>query len=1107
MSVAESSSLSSSSTFYAPLFPPYIVAVPGDRNYTNVVVFVTPYHRFPCIFPTDIKSISYLIPEGTTQFISLRPTQYLGALKIYIGQNECKSHFFCCICCRILVDDGNLSKHSQRHLQKQDLLKVSSYLPGTALRAWMLFLLKHFIPISATDDYLAKHFLTEHACSKTIYSAFEEVLSKFHQVVKGELKEAEFVSILIDGVSKYGHSFIGFMLRFFTPASDGNLILRCVLVHMKSLSDHCHDTVGDEIVKIAKEYDIVNKICAVGADGTAANPATANYLIALSKEFPELASLSSIVLDQCCLHQLSLVYEAHLGEKLMKNLDVALDAARFLHYSNRFSEFLKGVAKTREKAQKIVKTATVTRFASAVPVVDSLLENKENILTFFAENEGIDSVSNHRLTEADFKEFEKWKPLLDTFLAAMTSMEAEDATLATQYHAIVSLAQYIDEETDSGKFKGDKTKLHELAKDIRRIVNINSTGGILLCSGAVLLGTPKCPPPLELLQERNITRICNFVASLESGMKSVIEEEFFGFLEEFYQNPNHEPVIGDLTPLTDLAKYWYNSQNRYPHLAIASKRLLTMAGHTGSLERSNSTVGRIITRDRARLTDEHCDMLTVLTDNVDPYVTQILGVSREQLEQTEIAFNPAIGPQPLVPDHPRYPAAYFMTPSLSQAIGSIMKHAQKLGKPIMPTTLHTNAMVTLGIGHSPFVLEATRLPLSTMDEAAGARALLAAASQKKTAKSPRIPPRPQGSGTTGPSASPSVQMTAAGYSSRYVSQPAPPPRPPGVDTVSAPSRPEDVWVNSVFIQSPHLANFTGTLCAVNTLTWAVLSLPDTRQFFNGNRNNLSGLMDTWQKVSKTILPIRNVNNGSLNAYPQLPVAIIGTADASQCIHNAIFTVYNSCDQEIKNTYNLIENGENDLFDLFSFVFSSQVLTQGANRLKHQFELTIQHFTACLECRYLGHQTPTTFHSILVHMQWDDLQKLADSDMSCFSRDETTIPCPASPNHRVAHVDQIIASGTSMCIQVANVTKKHDEHLRIPFTILCNQMQYHLNSVIMRASHHYYIVIIASPDGPFFEINGLIRRLGEFQSYMDYFYGRIAGLFYSFEENDEPLFTW
>jgi hypothetical protein len=437
---------------------------------------------------------------------------------------------------------------------------------------------------------------------------------KFKQVkakVKIQLNDAAYVCLTTDiWTSRTTEGYITVTCHFIGESWQ---MVSFVLETFNLCVNHTAENIAAELVRIADEWNITEKVVAIVTDNAA------NMVVAIRitrwKHIP------------CFAHTLNLIVQGALSAA-KETADLkkkCKDMVTFFHQSTKASDKLKEVQRQLGVPEAKLIQDVETRWNSTFYMFQRILEQQEAITTTLC----LQGRNEMCLSASDKEHLKKAMDVLQPFETATTEMSAEKYVSVSK---IIPLARSLQRIT-VGSVVSQGIK-NELVSQMRnRFVNME--GNVLLTKSTLLdprfkkmgfltTGTPhasiesltqemeslQAPPAPAVTTESNLLwqvfddKVADRV-NARQGMNDCVFES-----RQYFE----EHVI---SRADDPLEWWSKNSQHYPTLAKLARKYLCITATSVPSERLFSKAGELISHKRSRMKPKNVNMFLFLNKNIE----------------------------------------------------------------------------------------------------------------------------------------------------------------------------------------------------------------------------------------------------------------------------------------------------------------------------------------------------------------------------------------------------------------------------------------------------------------------------------------------------------
>ena len=437
---------------------------------------------------------------------------------------------------------------------------------------------------------------------------FEEVKAQ----VKTQLNSAAHVCLTTDiWTSRKTEGYITVTCHFI---SESWQLLSFVLETFNLCVSHTAENIAAELLRIADEWNITEKVVAIVTDN-AANMAAAVRITGW-KHIP------------CFAHTLNLIVQAALSaDKATADLKKKCkDIVTFFHQSTKASDKLKEVQRQLGLPEAKLIQDVETRWNSTFYMFQQIVEQQEAITTTLC----LQGRNEMCLSAADKEHLKKTIDVLQPFETATTEMSAEKYVSVSK---IIPLARSLQRITLGSSDVSEGIKNQLVSQMRNRFVNME--GNVLLAKSTLLdprfkkmgfltAGTPhasiesltqemallQAPPAPAVPTESNLLwqvfddKVADR-ANARQGMNDCIFES-----RQYFE----ECVI---SRADDPLEWWSKNSRHYSTLVKLARKYLCITATSVPSERLFSKAGELISHKRSRMKPKNVNMFLFLNKNIE----------------------------------------------------------------------------------------------------------------------------------------------------------------------------------------------------------------------------------------------------------------------------------------------------------------------------------------------------------------------------------------------------------------------------------------------------------------------------------------------------------
>uniref|UniRef100_A0A3Q3FCW9 BED-type domain-containing protein n=1 Tax=Labrus bergylta TaxID=56723 RepID=A0A3Q3FCW9_9LABR len=450
-------------------------------------------------------------------------------------------------------------------------------------------------------------------------SSIPELYRRTHEKVQERVDKAEAMCLTTDcWTSRTTTSFMSVTCHFISDFKNVSVLLDCF-----EMSDrHTADNLAEQLLRVAREWNIVHKVVACVSDNAA------NVVKAIQNTgWPHLF---------CFAHTLNLI--VHSGIAVIKpTVDKVKAIVEYMHKSTVASEKLKATQNQLGLPELRLKQDCPTRWNSTYYMLERILQNSEAVITTLA-------LTNPRLATLSPEEWEEMQQacliLLSLSLRYVTASK------------VILLARGLQKIASS-----HQRAAGNLSEPVRKLVdNICSQmshrfhkieSHVLLSEAAALDPRFKKKAFRQDEAADNVfDRLCNSAARMtfpnqqaegeeegaeaqegsstqESAVWKEFDEQVFGLVTSS-RNPTADSVLEvrgfieePLVPRSSNPLTWWQSRRVvYPRLCEFMKRRLCIVATSVPSERVFSKTGQIVSERRSRLSSSKVRQLVFINANL-----------------------------------------------------------------------------------------------------------------------------------------------------------------------------------------------------------------------------------------------------------------------------------------------------------------------------------------------------------------------------------------------------------------------------------------------------------------------------------------------------------
>ncbi|XP_065810939.1 zinc finger BED domain-containing protein 4-like [Labrus bergylta] len=458
-------------------------------------------------------------------------------------------------------------------------------------------------------------------------SIIPELYRRTHEKVQERVDKAEAVCLTTDcWTSRTTTSFMSVTCHFISDFQNVSVLLDCL-----EMSDrHTADNLAEQLLRVAREWNIVHKVVACVSDNAA------NVVKAIQNTgWPHLF---------CFAHTLNLI--VHSGIAAIKpTVDKVKAIVEYMHKSTVASEKLKATQNQLGLPELRLKQDCPTCWNSTYYMLERILQNREAVITTLA-------LTNPRLATLSPEEWEEMQQacnVLKPFEEVTVEISGEGYVTASK---VILLARGLQKIASS-----HQRAAGNLSEPVRKLVdNICSQmshrfhkieSHVLLSEAAALDPRFKKKAFRQDEAADNVFhRLCNSAARMtfpnqqaegeeegaeaqegsstqESAVWKEFDEQVFGLVTSS-RNPTADSVLEvrgfieePLVPRSSNPLTWWQSRRVvYPRICEFMKRRLCIVATSVPSERVFSKTGQIVSERRSRLSSSKVRQLVFINANL-----------------------------------------------------------------------------------------------------------------------------------------------------------------------------------------------------------------------------------------------------------------------------------------------------------------------------------------------------------------------------------------------------------------------------------------------------------------------------------------------------------